>query len=232
MSSSAKTFVDVDGPLDRRRSLRATRPRGSRLLAASAWSLTAPAIPPERALQATGPTADTCARRVDHAGGPVDVGCASTGNRPITRRPSTWSRCRMPLTPSFREAGSARTCGGRVPFTLPSDRSATGSRFDSNPSTDARRPSSTPSRSAEHAGGALPFELAAVGARPGTNELVVRVDGRPRPTDLPPGDRPAGWWYYGGNLRRSTCAGSAFDVTDFHVRGARALPRVAIEATV
>jgi beta-glucuronidase len=51
-----------------------------------------------------------------------------------------------------------------------------------------------------HVGQALPFELDLNRVRSGVNRLIVRVDNRVSPTDLPPG--PAeGWWDYGGILR-------------------------------
>src|SRR4051794_23651248 len=55
-----------------------------------------------------------------------------------------------------------------------------------------------------HSGAYLPFELAATGARPGVNRLLVKVDSRTTPFDLPPGGVDAkgkpdgGWWNYGG----------------------------------
>ena len=52
-----------------------------------------------------------------------------------------------------------------------------------------------------HEGAHLPFELPARGVRERGNELVVRVDGRPSRTDLPPSSRPRGWWNHGGILR-------------------------------
>ncbi|HLH66120.1 MAG TPA: glycoside hydrolase family 2 TIM barrel-domain containing protein [Solirubrobacteraceae bacterium] len=48
-----------------------------------------------------------------------------------------------------------------------------------------------------HAGAYLPFELPLRGVRPGVNRLVVRVDDRRGPGDLPPGPS-GGWWNYGG----------------------------------
>lgn len=51
-----------------------------------------------------------------------------------------------------------------------------------------------------HAGAYLPFELDLTGLRPGINQLVVRVDDRRSPTDLPPGPG-GGWWNFGGLLR-------------------------------
>jgi beta-glucuronidase len=53
---------------------------------------------------------------------------------------------------------------------------------------------------APHRGAYLPFELPAA-VHDGENELVVRVDSRGTATDLPPGNRPRGWWNYGGILR-------------------------------
>jgi Glycosyl hydrolases family 2, TIM barrel domain/Glycosyl hydrolases family 2, sugar binding domain/Glycosyl hydrolases family 2 len=50
-----------------------------------------------------------------------------------------------------------------------------------------------------HAGAYLPFEFA-VHPRQGVNRLIVRVDDRRGPTDLPPG--PSGlWWNFGGIAR-------------------------------
>jgi beta-glucuronidase len=51
-----------------------------------------------------------------------------------------------------------------------------------------------------HAGAYLPFEFDLSGLRPGVNRLVVRVDDRRGPTDLPPGPG-GGWWNFGGLLR-------------------------------
>jgi len=51
-----------------------------------------------------------------------------------------------------------------------------------------------------HGGGYVPFELDLRYLRPGVNRLIVRVDNRRTPADLPPG--PGGqWWNYGGILR-------------------------------
>jgi beta-glucuronidase len=52
-----------------------------------------------------------------------------------------------------------------------------------------------------HVGGYLPFELPASSIRPGSNELLVRVDGRKSRYDIPPAGRSQGWWNYGGILR-------------------------------
>lgn len=50
-----------------------------------------------------------------------------------------------------------------------------------------------------HAGAYLPFEFD-LHPRPGVNRLIVRVDDRHGPGDLPPGPT-GGWWNYGGLLR-------------------------------
>jgi beta-glucuronidase len=51
-----------------------------------------------------------------------------------------------------------------------------------------------------HVGAYLPFELDLSGLRPGPNRLIIRVDNRRSPSDLPPG--PGGNWFnYGGILR-------------------------------
>jgi beta-glucuronidase len=62
-------------------------------------------------------------------------------------------------------------------------------------------------RIGKHVGAYLPFELVARGVRKGTNRLVVRVDSRRRPDDIPPlsnradGAFEGGWWNYNGILR-------------------------------
>jgi Glycosyl hydrolases family 2, TIM barrel domain/Glycosyl hydrolases family 2, sugar binding domain/Glycosyl hydrolases family 2 len=51
-----------------------------------------------------------------------------------------------------------------------------------------------------HAGAYLPFEFDLTGLRPGVNRLIVRVDDRRGPGDLPPGPG-GGWWNFGGIQR-------------------------------
>ncbi len=53
-------------------------------------------------------------------------------------------------------------------------------------------------RLGDHVGENLPFELNLNGLRSGVNRLIVRVDNRRSPSDLPPGG--VGWWDYGGIL--------------------------------
>jgi beta-glucuronidase len=48
-----------------------------------------------------------------------------------------------------------------------------------------------------HSGAYLPFEFDLKGVRAGVNRLVVRVDDRRNPGDLPPGPG-GGWWNFGG----------------------------------
>jgi beta-glucuronidase len=52
----------------------------------------------------------------------------------------------------------------------------------------------------QHEGASIPFELELSNIQRGVNHLVIRVDNRRGPTDLPPGPR-GGWWNYGGILR-------------------------------
>ena len=122
----------------------------------------------------------------------------------------------------------------RVRFTLPRDPSASAWRIRFESVNVRARAFLNGTPIGEHAGAHLPFELPALGARAGANELVVRVDGRPRPEDLPPGDRPAGWWNYAGILREVYLRRvGAFDVTDLHVRAEPGRPaRVRVDATV
>ncbi|HLJ04476.1 MAG TPA: glycoside hydrolase family 2 TIM barrel-domain containing protein [Solirubrobacteraceae bacterium] len=51
-----------------------------------------------------------------------------------------------------------------------------------------------------HAGAYIAFELPLSHLRPGVNRLIVRVDNRRVPTDIPPGPG-GGWWNYGGIVR-------------------------------
>jgi beta-glucuronidase len=59
----------------------------------------------------------------------------------------------------------------------------------------------------KHVGAYLPFELPANGIRTGLNRLVIRVDSRRGPDDIPPlsnradGAFEGGWWNYNGILR-------------------------------
>jgi beta-galactosidase/beta-glucuronidase len=88
-------------------------------------------------------------------------------------------------------------------------------------------------RIGNHRGAYLPFELAAT-LNPGDNELVVRVDSRGKAGDLPPANRPRGWWNYGGILREVYLRGvRSFDLSDLHVTAAPGNPSKAhITATL
>lgn len=84
-----------------------------------------------------------------------------------------------------------------------------------------------------HRGAYLPFELAA-NVKPGDNELVVRVDSRGNAGDLPPANRPRGWWNYGGILREVYLrAVRSFDLSNVYVTAAPGQPAKArIRATL
>ncbi len=69
-----------------------------------------------------------------------------------------------------------------------------------------------------HAGPYLPFELDLSNLRSGVNRLIVRVDDRRTPSDLPPGPG-GGWWNYGGILGEvSLRAVQRADVAQVQVR--------------
>jgi beta-glucuronidase len=76
-----------------------------------------------------------------------------------------------------------------------------------------------------HAGAYLPFELDVSGLRRGVNRLVVRVDDRRTPADLPPGPG-GGWWNFGGILREVYLrAVQAADLQQVQVRPVLPCPR-------
>src|SRR3954470_4325123 len=87
-----------------------------------------------------------------------------------------------------------------------------------------------------HRGAYLPFELKASPTQlhGGENELVVRVDSRGSAGDLPPANRPLGWWNYGGILREVYLrAVRSFDLSDLRVTARPGNPAVAeIAATL
>jgi beta-glucuronidase len=75
-----------------------------------------------------------------------------------------------------------------------------------------------------HDGAYLPFELDLKGLRPGVNRLVVRVDNRRGPADLPPGPG-GGWWNYGGILREVHLrAVAGVDISQLQVRAVPSCP--------
>jgi len=79
-----------------------------------------------------------------------------------------------------------------------------------------------------HAGAYLPFEFEVPGQlRRGVNRLIVRVDDRRGPADLPPGPG-GGWWNYGGILREVYLrAVQAVDISWVQVRPVLPCPRCA-----
>jgi beta-glucuronidase len=80
-------------------------------------------------------------------------------------------------------------------------------------------------RVGSHAGAYLPFEFALSGLRHGVNRLVVRVDDRRSPADLPPGPG-GGWWNFGGIQREVYLrAVQAADIAQVQVRPLLPCPR-------
>jgi beta-glucuronidase len=87
-----------------------------------------------------------------------------------------------------------------------------------------------------HRGAYLPFELPVSPAdlHSGDDELVVRVDSRGSANDLPPANRPRGWWNFGGILREVYLrAVRTLDLSDLRVQATPDSPsRAQITATV
>lgn len=78
-----------------------------------------------------------------------------------------------------------------------------------------------------HVGAYLPFELDLGGLRAGVNRLIVRVDDRRSPSDMPPGPG-GGWWNYGGILREVYLRSAArTDLVQVQVRPLLRCPRCA-----
>ncbi len=78
-----------------------------------------------------------------------------------------------------------------------------------------------------HAGAYVPFEFDLRYLRAGVNRLIVRVDNRRTPADLPPG--PGGqWWNYGGILREVYLrAVQSADLAQVQIRTDHPCPRCA-----
>ena len=81
-----------------------------------------------------------------------------------------------------------------------------------------------------HRGAYLPFELGADPAllKPDDNELVIRVDSRGSRHDLPPANRPRGWWNFGGILHEVYLrAVRSFELRDLYVTASPGTPALA-----
>ncbi|MEA2295228.1 MAG: beta-glucuronidase [Solirubrobacteraceae bacterium] len=122
----------------------------------------------------------------------------------------------------------------RKDFVLPSDRSAKAwaLRFEAANYTLTAWLNGKPIGT--HSGAYLPFELPATGARAGVNRLLVKVDSRTTPFDLPPGGLDAkgnpdgGWWNYGGLPREVYLRPvQALDLDDVLVRSSVGCPTCA-----
>lgn len=122
----------------------------------------------------------------------------------------------------------------RVSFTRPELKDATGWRVRFESVNVGATVWLNGTEIGRHRGAYLPFELPADALRPGTNELVVRVDSRGNAGDLPPANRERGWWNYGGILREVYLrAVREFDLADLRVRATPGAPAHAeLSATV
>jgi beta-glucuronidase len=195
----------------------------------------APPTPVERALYEDGPDG----RHLVESGwstraDPDDVGLREGWQRP--EGAPGFSPVEVPHAfngDDLTQAGfDGRVQWYRVAFTLPERPSAVAWRIRFESVGGRAQAFLNGSPIGEHEGAHLPFELPATGIGPGANELVLRVDGRPSPTDLPPGDRPAGWWNHGGVLREVYLrAVGAFDVSGLQVRAEPGAP-AEVSATV
>jgi beta-glucuronidase len=122
----------------------------------------------------------------------------------------------------------------RLRFVLPHAAGATGWRFRFESVSVGALAFLNGRRIGSHRGAYLPFELPAAGVKPGVNELVVRVDGRARPSDVPPSNRQRGWWNYGGLLREVYLRRvMPLDLADLQITtGTRKPAHVTVRATV
>ncbi len=85
-------------------------------------------------------------------------------------------------------------------------------------------------RLGSHSGAYLPFEFPLTGVRKGANRLIVRVDDRRTPADLPQGPS-GGWWNFGGiNQEVYLRAVQRADLSQVQVRPV--LPCVGCAATI
>jgi beta-glucuronidase len=89
----------------------------------------------------------------------------------------------------------------RERFTLPSTTGTTGWRIRFESVNTSATVWLNGTKIGTHTGAHLPFELPAKTIHPGSNTLLVRVQGHASRNDIPPAGRERGWWNYGGILR-------------------------------
>ena len=169
-----------------------------------------------------------------YRGDPADIGVAGGWWRD-TAQTAGWSPVRVPNAYNARDLSATSMAGSvgwyRRDFTLP-----TGAFAAYVPDGERRwivRFESVNYRATVwlngrrlggHTGAYLPFELDLTGLNAGVNRLVVRVDDRHGPGDLPP-DPGGGWWNFGGILREVYLrAVQADDISQVQVRPLLACP--------
>jgi len=172
-------------------------------LAPASAAAQAPPAPVEGALYEDAPSGmyllkDGWTTRAD----PNDVGLRRAWHRP--GRDAGFRATRVPHAFNARDL-SRRSFRGRVQwyrvrFTKPEAALATAWRIRFESVNNGATVWLNGARLGAHRTPYLPFELTARGLRDGANELVVRVDSRPRPRDIQPAGRERGWWNFGGIL--------------------------------
>jgi hypothetical protein len=205
---------------------------------ASAAHAAAP-VPPERSLYADAPNGmflldGAWTKRAD----PSDIGMRRGWFRPGADM--GYRRTSIPNAFNARDY-TRRSSAGRVEwyratFTAPQAEGVAQWRFRFESVNVAATVWLNGKQIGYHRGAYLPFELAVKpnDLRSGENELVVRVDSRGSPNDLPPSNRPLGWWNFGGILREVYLrAVRSFDLSDLRVVAMPGEPATArITATV
>lgn len=119
-----------------------------------------------------------------------------------------WETVTVPHVWNARDVSEASMRGSigwyRKDFRVPADRRALRWSFRFESANYRLRAWLNGKLIGRHVGAFLPFEIPASGLRRGVNRLVLRIDSRTTPFDLPPGGpdetgKPdGGWWNYGG----------------------------------
>jgi beta-glucuronidase len=142
---------------------------------------------------------------------PDPVDSATRDALPASRSLDGWRRVRVPLAVNAGDFSPASYTGAvhwyRKDFRLPRVRGGSSWRLRFESVSHRARVWLNGRLLGSNVGAYLPFELNARSIHRGTNRLVVRVDNRRQPDDIPPlsqretGTFEGGWWNYNGILR-------------------------------